>query len=108
MEDADPRQPLINEAVHQVPCNVVTLTTPRQCMTPVPHDLEAESGKRRAVGWDGMICEIAAYHFPEPTPLFGYRIVLPFVQLLSKRLQSLCKRLLPAVLLRRTLFAMMG
>ena len=73
MKDLRLGEELVGQFRHPRPCQSRSLTAPAQPTMPEGDDMISECGQRQAVGWHGVIGEIARDDLGKPFPFSGRR-----------------------------------
>ena len=81
MKDLGLGEPIVDEPRHPRPRDPALLTASRERAPPVVGSVIAESGERCAVGWHGMVVEVAGNDLAQPASLFWDRLVHPLPKL---------------------------
>src|SRR5580704_2104106 len=82
MKDFRFRQPVVSQPRHPPPRGAILLAAPPKAASPYRHHVIAEGTQRRAVGRHGVIGEESTDNLPQPSPLFGDRLMHSPSQLL--------------------------
>src|SRR5262249_39836837 len=76
------REPVCSEAMRPFPREPVFLAAAPKRAIPHPYHVAMERSDRRAVRGNRVISEVASDDLPQPTSLFGYRLMHALAQLL--------------------------
>src|SRR5262245_3785618 len=75
-------EPVIGQALHPFPRETIFLAPPPKRAVPEPYHIATESADTRAVRGNRVIGKVGPDDLPQPTSLFGYRLMHALAQLL--------------------------